>query len=232
MVKFPRVGLVVVLLFLPAWLGFGAATTAPAGAPPSWNARVVAEARRILGNVKTTQYQHKTQIDETHGAYALDCSGLVCRILQKAAPHQLAAIAIEDHHSRQRAWEFYESFKKAGTTAVPGWKAIGRMLDAQPGDVLARRAKDILPGESTGHVMIIDATPVEEAPGRIRVVVIDSTSRPHANDTRPAGTNGVGRGTIWVEVDAQGQPVGVRAKADGKGPRMALAIGRVEELPQ
>ena len=104
-------------------------------------------------------------------------------------------------------------------------------MDAQPGDVLARRATEIVPGESTGHVMIIDAAPVEEKPGRIRVVVIDSTGRPHADDTRAAGTGGVGRGTIWVEVDHAGEPVGLRARVDAKGPRMALAIGRVEDIP-
>jgi len=233
MARIVQVCLVAALLVLPAWPGYGATPTAPAPAtaPASLNAQVTAEARRILANVKTTSYQHKTQVDEARGAYALDCSGLVCRILRQVAPRQLAAVAIEEDKSRQRAWEFYETFHQADTKPVPGWRAIRRLCDALPGDVLARRNKEIVPGESTGHVMIIDALPVEERPGRLRVVVIDSTSRPHANDTRPAGTNGVGRGTIWVDVDADGQPVGMRASAEGKGLRMALAIGRVEALP-
>jgi hypothetical protein len=208
------------------------AQTAPATAPADLNAQITAEAHRILANLKTTHYQHKTQVDEDRGDYALDCSGLVCRILRKVAPHQLASIAIEESKSRQRAWEFYEAFTKAATTDVPGWRAIPHLADAQPGDLLARRNKEILPTESSGHVMVIDSVPVEEQPGRFRVIVIDSTTRPHADDTRPAGTSGVGRGTIWIDTDEHGHPISIRPRPDAKAPHMSLAIGRVEPLPQ
>jgi hypothetical protein len=203
-------------------------TTTAEASPAS---RVSAEARRILANVRSTRYQYATQIDEAQGSYALDCSGLACVILKKVSPGQLSQVAVESSRSRQRAWEFYETFAAASRDGIAGWRTVPRMLDARPGDLLARRKKEIKPGEVTGHVMVIDEAPVLEKPGLVRVVVIDSTSQPHASDTRAPGTNGVGRGTIWIEIDGEGKPVAWRTSPDAKGTVAPFAIGRVVEIP-
>jgi hypothetical protein len=64
-----------------------------------------------------------------------------------------------------------------------------------------------------------------EESGDWRVVIIDSTTRRHhAADTRAGGTDGVGRGTIWMTVEAEGRPVGVRPRSPSNRPRSTLAL--------
>jgi hypothetical protein len=208
------------------------ATTASTGPATSVSTQVQSEARRILANVRDTRYQHRTLIDEKRGIYKLDCSGLACAILRKVARRQLSEVAIETGKSRQRAWEFYETFAHGTDQGTPGWRTVGKMLDAVPGDLLARRRPEFKKGESTGHVMVIDEIPVLEKPGLVRVVVIDSTSQPHSNDTRLSGTDGVGRGTIWIEIDPQGRPVAWRNLLGAKASAAHFAIGRVIDMPE
>lgn len=196
---------------------------------PAVGQQVWQEAHRILGNIRTTRYQYSTQVNEADGLYALDCSGLACVILRKVAPRQLEQVAIEPGRKRQRAWMFYECFARASRERVPGWQGVPKMLDARAGDLLARRRAEIVPGQVSGHVMVIDAPPVLERPGLVRVVVIDSTSQPHADDTRPRGTSGVGRGTIWVQIDDDGRPVGWRTAPDAATTLAPFAIGRAVE---
>ena len=190
------------------------------------------EARRILGNVKETAYSHKTIVDEKAGSYRLDCSGLATYILKRIAPAQLRAVPHTPTSSRPRAFEFHDAFVSAPTNAAAfsnGWLRVTRVIDAQPGDLIAWRKVKIIPGESTGHVVIVDESPVREDKGKVRVVIIDATSSPHAQDTRPAGTNGIGRGTMWFVVDEAGRPVGLHWKNPNSKARtpVPIAIGRV-----
>src|SRR5438552_16994720 len=41
------------------------------------------EAMRILESIKSTEYRHKTEIDEKKGAYYCDCSGFVGYVLSR-----------------------------------------------------------------------------------------------------------------------------------------------------
>ncbi|MFH0939753.1 MAG: hypothetical protein V1899_10830 [Planctomycetota bacterium] len=193
--------------------------------------RVVVEARRILVNVKTTAYSHKIKVDEQTGHYELDCSALAALILRAVAPEALKAIAISEKKSRPHALQFYQAFADAPTDNDDGgghWRQIQRLLDARTGDFIAWRKLEIKAGESTGHVMVIDETPTCEPDGRIRIVVIDSTSRPHANDSRSGG--GVGRGTLWFKTDAEGRPVGYYSRPSSDHLNVVpLAIGRIVE---
>jgi hypothetical protein len=87
-------------------------------------------------------------------------------------------------------------------------------------------------GENTGHIVIVDQTPVREEDGQIRVTLIDSTVTGHADDSRKAGTSGVGRGTMWFTVNEQGRPISYRWKSrTGKAHETPISIGRVIDLP-
>jgi hypothetical protein len=208
-----------------------------APAPASVSQRIDAEARRILANVKTTDYAHKSNVDESQGLYELDCSGLVDLILKQVSPKHLAELETKHGHKRQLADDYEQTFEE--TTATPktggGWLRIEHLADARPGDILAWKNPAHKPGEhtNTGHVMVIDDTPVEEPAaaqaGRrtYRIRVMDSTASPHGSDTRAAGQSGVGRGTLWLVVDAAGKPIGYRWKI-ARGPlhEAPIAIGR------
>lgn len=185
------------------------------------------EARRILANVQTTRYDHHTDVDETAGRYDLDCSALATLILKKIAPKQLRAVRHAETTSHPRAFEFYDTF--AAATGRTGWLRVPNLLDARPGDFIAWRKVHIIPGESTGHIVIVDAAPAREINGTVRVTVIDSTNMVHAHDTRPPGDSGIGRGTMWFTIDAAGNPVGVLRKSPNDQPRgpVPIAIGRV-----
>lgn len=192
--------------------------------------KLLIETERILKNARVTSYQHKTKVDEEKGEYHLDCSGLVCYALKRVAPEHLKAIPKEKGHARQLAEDFQTFFETAPTDPAKAkhWLRIERLADAKPGDVVAwRRDPPPPPGESTGHVVILVETPVKEADGQFRVVLIDSTSGRHADDTRGENENGVGRGTMWIAVDEQGRPTGYRSsRRDGKLNIKPIAIGR------
>jgi hypothetical protein len=201
-------------------------------APTTPSARVHAEACRILAEMKDSRYSHKTRVDEDEGSYEFDCSGFVAVVLKAAAPRSLAAVPHAPRRSRPLAFEFHDAFAAAPAEekGAKGWRRIERVADARPGDLLAWRREEIKPGEDTGHVMVLDAAPVREEDGSFRVVVIDSTGKPHGDDTRKDGASGVGRGTIWLTVDEAGRPSGFRWRArDGALNRRPLAIGRAVE---
>lgn len=61
---------------------------------------------------------------------------------------------------------------------------------------------------NTGHVMIVLDKPTRSPrkPDEWLVKVADSTSSPHAADSRTGGANGLGTGTIGLVTDRSGHP--------------------------
>ncbi|MFO0789498.1 MAG: hypothetical protein U0805_08570 [Pirellulales bacterium] len=186
------------------------------------------EARRILASIKKTEYKHKTDIDEAKGQYYCDCSGFVGYVLNRTVAKDDPKGPLLDGDRRPVAAKFEKAFESAPETAegADRWQRVARLVDARPGDVIAWRHAVAKPG-NTGHVVIVDARPVEEEGGLVRVVVIDSTTKPQVDDTRAAGTSGIGRGTMWFKVDAQGRPVAyVRGSRKARANEEPIAIGR------
>jgi hypothetical protein len=202
-------------------------------AGPGSGDKLAAEAERILQNVKTTEYAHKTDVDEQAGSYKLDCSGLVCLALKKANPDALKAVPKTGTEKRAFAHDFYDCFTAAPiSTQAPAdakWVRIAKLADAQPGDVIAWKNENYQPGENTGHVMIIMEAPVPDGDGILKVVVIDSSAHGHGSDTRKKGESGVGRGTLWFSVGKDGEPIGVRfsSRTGALNPKI-MAIGRLQ----
>lgn len=193
------------------------------------------EARRIMTSARETWYSHKTVVDEKAGRYGVDCSGFVSLVLKRVAPQQLETIPHKDTRRRPLAYEFYEVFASSPSSkreATNGWMRVERLQDARPGDLIAWRKVHFEPGESTGHIVIVDEAPVREADGRFRVVVLDSTSTPHAQDSRKDGANGIGRGTMWFTVDAAGRATGINSRDRSLAPRTSspIAVGRMVEI--
>jgi hypothetical protein len=207
-----------------------AALFALAGAAPANKelpgSRLLEEARRIVASAKESHYSHTTEVDEDKGVFNVDCSGLVCYVLKRVAPEHLRVID-KGGHKRPLALQFYEAF--SGETPPAGWATINKLADAKPGDVIAWRKEEQVKGDNTGHVVIVDAAPVVERKGLMRVAIIDSTESPHAKDTRKEGQDGVGSGTIWFVVDQAGKPVGYKWKSE-KGPthEVPISIGRAQ----
>ena len=219
MASMPRMALLLLLLLTPSL------PAAPTTAPSS---RIHEETRRILTEARRTWYSHRTIVDPSTGTYAVDCSGLVCIILQEAAPAHLDAIPIAPGEDRQRAVEFHDAFKAAATQpANRAWRKIERIADARPGDMIAWRRNVITPGQNTGHIVIVDQPPADEGNGLVRVSIIDSTSIAHHGDSRNASQSGVGRGTMWFKTDQQGRPIGVLWSSPRQRPViLQIAVAR------
>ena len=88
-----------------------------------------------------------------------------------------------------------------------------RLSDVEPGDLIAWIKRDHEPGDNTGHVVLVEEKPTAESPNQFRVRVLDSTAHGHGYDSRPEGKSGIGRGTLWLDADADGRPIGFRWKS-------------------
>lgn len=202
-----------------------AATTAAATpstvAAPDPARRLSDAARRALAAVTTTRYAHRTVIDVRTGTFVTDCSGFLTWLLRTELPGHLAAIPLIRGRSHPLASDYQQAF----AAGAAGWQRIDRVPDIRPGDVLAWRHLRPKPGGSTGHVMIVDspATPVGD--DGFAVDVIDATSAPHDADTR-VGTDGLGRGTIQVRVDAAGAAIAVRGNRRSPYRTHAITVAR------
>ena len=193
------------------------------------SARLVARAHRMLDTLTESTYSHVTDIDESTGEYHCDCSGLVSWLLRKELPAHYAVVQFPAKFRHPRAIEFCRHFEAAPTEPKPGdlWQRIPTLAQARPGDVLAWR-KDPLPEKgTTGHIVLIDGAARKVSDQIYEVVVIDSTSNAHKDDTRKPGQTGVGRGTIYLKVDAKGHPTEYASRSpDGPFREYPMGIGR------
>lgn len=51
--------------------------------------RILAQAGKVIANLKITRYSHRTEVDEKVGLYALDCSGLAFFCCKRRPPMPL-----------------------------------------------------------------------------------------------------------------------------------------------
>jgi len=230
-----------VIPFVLAFLVSAAVPGWPADERPGQNVavdaapaqRLLAAAQQMVSDFKVTRYSHKTFIDRECKICEVDCSGFLVALLKQTLPEHLRQIATR--HKRPLAEDFYETFAPAEGGAPRGWKQVERLQDVEPGDVIAWIKLEREPGDNTGHVLLVEqkptavrpSSPKADAPDQFRVRVLDSTVHGHAHDSRPEGKSGIGRGTIWLDVDDDGQPIGFRWKSrNGKLHEVPIAIGR------
>jgi hypothetical protein len=193
---------------------------------------VTVEARKILANTRETTYRHKTFVDLSAGRYEFDCTGLSAFILPRVDTAAFHAVELADRPDHPRARAYYDIFAAAPTNAASssnGWVRVARVADLLPGDFVAWRKTELTEGKSSGHIVIVDSVPEAEDDGSWRVAIIDATTKPHAQDTRPAGTGGVGRGILWITVGDDGGPLGIRPRSLKDTPRtsMPISMGRL-----
>ncbi len=185
-------------------------------------------AEQLISGMRETHYQHKTHADRASGDYDMDCSGFVDYLLKHLAPAQFAQVGVEPGHARPRAAMYFQLFNRLRASPLPGWEAVPKLHDARRGDIIAWQltASTQVPGD-TGHVVIVAAPPVEQTDGSCRVEIYDSSVIHHDDDSRPEGTNGIGKGVITIRVDGQGEAVGFQFNSLAHFHREPIAIGRL-----
>ena len=215
-----------------AELAASAADSAVATKRPTLAEKFLGQADHVLGQLTSTTYRHRTRVVEAAGVYETDCKGLIAFLLRKVSPAHLAIIPAPAGRKQPRAVEYYEFFvtqPPIGQASLTGWNRVPSLTAVIPGDVLAWRYREIVPGKNTGHVLILDGKPEREDDGVYRIAVIDSTSTPHDEDTRPKGGSGIGRGFMWFKVNTDGEPVAYKRNAEAGFKAAPIAIGRMSE---
>src|SRR4051812_2537050 len=198
------------------------------GAANATSQLIQVEAERILGQIQLTEYRHETDIDENKGTYYCDCSGFVGYVLNRTVAKDDPQGPLGDKKRRPLAMDYERAFEAAPEKAAGAarWQKIVRVSDTRPGDVIAWRHEVPKPG-NTGHVVVVDSTPVVEKDGLVRVVTIDSITLSWTDDSGTKRGSGVGRRTMWFKVDADGHAIGyVRGSRTAKPKMEAIAIGR------
>ncbi len=169
------------------------------------------EAERQLSLMKTSVYQHQTDVDETVGRFNYDCSGFIDYALQKIDPEAYAQLPISKPHSkRPLAQDFYTLFSHP-TSKASHWTQISKVGNVRAGDIVVWLRPPDSDSNNTGHVMVITGQPTASSQSNeFLIPVIDSTSSPHAQDSRHRGQTGLGTGVIGVIVDSQDKPIAFR----------------------
>lgn len=184
-----------------------------------------------LKSMRSTEYQHKTDIDEETGRYHCDCSGLFGYFLRQDHPEAYLALTgdLAPWRSRPLAATFYETFDRVGEEGDGLWQQVPSLLDARPGDLIAWRRPELAKGKSTGHVMMLAGQPKRDRDGRVRIRVIDSTSYPHGNDTRDENNKGFGAGEMWFVIDQDGGPTAYHQREKSRAfDDRPITIGRLQ----
>jgi hypothetical protein len=191
------------------------------------------EVQRIVAAKKESTYAHKTHVVEAGGVFDLDCSGLIDYALKRVNLRAYRDFPLSKPSAkRPLAQDIY------GYLAAPGassqWHRVLKTADLQPGDVIAWLRPPDNETANTGHVMVVAEVPTANPafPGEMLVRIIDSTESPHASDTRPTGTAGVGSGVIGIIDDASGSPVSYRWRGgvSRKEEATPIAFGRLVGL--
>lgn len=188
--------------------------------------------------MKTTRYQHKTEVDLDAGSYKYDCVRFVSYAMREAAPMAWESILRARGIAKGKI-PSPPSYQQFFTTLLanpqPGWEVVARVADLCPGDVVSWEYKT---ERASGHAVIIASLPKQSADGSWGVKVYDATSSPHAEDSRPNDVraqvfevtgrrSGLGHGLMAFCADARtGALVGYRWTPKGKIIICPIAAGR------
>lgn len=194
--------------------------------------RFLDEVRAQLDGMRSTRYQHTTDVDPGRGAYFYDCSGLVEYALARSVPDALRALPTSSK-ARPLAVDIAFHLLRAPTYPGDPWDRVLTAAELRPGDLIAWVTPRESSSRNTGHVMVVTAPPAP-SPGRRDewlVDIVDSTSTPHAGDSRVEGSTGLGSGTVGLVVDTDGRPTAYRWRGGEslRAPRTLVALGRLRE---
>jgi hypothetical protein len=182
-----------------------ASSLPPASAAPTGEAGaalLAGEVQRELAAMRTTHYQHTTDVDEATGKFFYDCSGMLDYALGRVLPADVNALP-KSTSKRPLAGDIEHHLHSGLSAPIGGWQSLTRVDQLGPGDVVAWLATEDSTTGDTGHVMVVFAAPTQN-PARADewlVKVGDSTLNPHAHDSRHEGESGLGTGTIGLVVD-------------------------------
>ena len=180
--------------------------------------------------MRESTYSHTTSVDESRGIFDFDCSGFIDYALSHAASDAFATL-LSSTVARPLAKHFEQFFASIPDGGSIGrWHRVPRVAGLVPGDVIAWLEPADVVSSNTGHVLLVRGAPIAVSSDTYLVPITDSTSTPHGSaDSRGAGSNGLGTGTIQLIVDSSGAPIGYRwSEKSTKSEFTSVAFGHVE----
>jgi hypothetical protein len=188
--------------------------------------------------MKSTAYEHRTKVDRIAGTYRYDCVGFVSYCLKFMTPEAWKSIRKTECIAKGRIpspRHYREFFEKLAFSTQPGWSRVSKASELRPGDIVAWEHQT---EKATGHSVIIASIPLQLPNGEWLCDVYDSTSSPHAQDSRPEDPRaeilhstgrrgGLGHGKmIFLSDQATGILTGVRWKPQSMPLMLPIAAGR------
>ena len=169
--------------------------------------KVIGVLLHLRESVMTGKYQGRTVIRKDEGYYAWDCSGMANWILKRSAPRAYRALG----KPRPVARDFFKKIE-ASPTRRPrkGWQKLNDVSEARPGDVFSWLRSPASKSKISGHVgfLVSKPVPLESDPSLYVARIVDATSLPHGEDTRPReGEGGFGFGTLLFATDDDGKTI-------------------------
>lgn len=221
------------LLFAALLLAASARAAAPAAPGPLFH-----EAVDEFRSMRSTLYDHKVRVNRGQGTYDYDCVGFVSYALQQAAPRAWASVAkatdLKPHRIPTPA-KYQKFLADLAARPQPGWQAVTNVADLRPGDVISWEHKT---ATASGHAVIVASVPNREPNGSWSLEIYDSTSSPHANDSRPddrraqilpssGKPSGLGHGMMALTADPHsGALIGYRWSPKATAVPCPIAAGR------
>ena len=206
--------------------------------PPAVSGPLFQEATNQFRTMKTTVYQHRTEVNRDAGSYRYDCVGFVSYALRQATPEAWATTVKVTGVAKGRIpspLRYRAFFASLAEKPQPGWQAVKKVSELRCGDVVAWEHKT---ESSVGHAVIIGGVPVPGPDGLWSVEVYDSTSSPHSDDSRlnderaqvlasTGRRSGLGHGVMVLIADpASGALAGLRWSAKARAITVPIAAGR------
>lgn len=203
---------------------------------------VLAAVANQFSTMLATRYQHHDVENSDDGTYYYDCVGMVTYTLRQAAPNAIGAV-LTDLGIRKgyvpNPAHYLQWFTALPIEPNQFWTPVTRVIDIQPGDVIAWTIEANNPHPvPAGHALIAAGPPLPLSDGSYALLVFDSTGTPHgAFDTRredprneigPNGLpGGLGRGTIQLFADpVSGFPVAEAWTVGTARTSQAIGIAR------
>lgn len=183
----------------------------------------------ILSGIKQTAYGNENVFDTANGIYKMLCTQFINRMLDMFSPQRMDALRTYSDRKGPTSANYYDFIRSRplGSVDSSGWMQLGGANLLRAGDIIAVKYGVPRPNgisEGTGHTMYVMGTPVQISSGIWRIRVADSASTNHSNDTRAAGTGGLGIGDILYRSDGSWA---WRADAPRWRTDEAVAFGRV-----
>jgi hypothetical protein len=173
-----------------------------------------------------------------------DCTGFAAWLVAQTSPSDFAAFLQWDHDNSShfvrhaQPWPSAAAYAYAGyaSLAVGNWSVVVNgtqppeewIARVQPGDLLAWDIQEV-PGKpnDTGHILVLTSPVTAVSGGEYTVNIIDCSLLQHANDTRPPGTTGVGRGRILLKYSGDAWQYNFDAGGSGDHSAPHLSVLRL-----